>query len=125
MEFRTGKDYPWMCEGCRAAVDQCVDAVEIGPDTDDEEAPLMLAGDMRLLCGGGECDCDCSIGNPSFDNEFDILCRVHGGTEEEQQTFQEQLCVKDGHWFPLNRLGYCLTCRKVKGQAEPMELTKV
>ena len=70
MEFLTGKDYPWMCEGCRAAVDECAEAmaervswgdgdVESGrlliDLTEDNEAPLVLAYDRRLFCGGGEC----------------------------------------------------------------------
>jgi len=135
MEFRTGKDYPWMCEGCRAAVDQCAEEmaerVSLGDGdmvsgrvlidlTDDKEAPLMLAGDRGLFCGWGGCECDCSIGFPRMDKEFDVICPVHGGTEEEQQAFYEQGCEKNGHWFPLKREGYCLSCRKAYGQAEPI-----
>lgn len=33
----------------------------MGPDTDDNEAPLMLIGDLNLFCGGREC----------WDTEFD------------------------------------------------------
>lgn len=50
MEFFTGKDYPHICVDCRSVVDLCAVAVAEGPDTDDEEAPLMLAGDKGLLC---------------------------------------------------------------------------
>ena len=55
MKFYTGKDYPHLCGGCQTIVDQCVELVEIGPDTDDNEAPLMLAGDHMMLCGEDEC----------------------------------------------------------------------
>ena len=60
MKFYRGKDYPHLCTKCRTTVDQCVDLVMFGEDTDDEEAPLMLAGDLRMLCGdgGGNCDGD-------------------------------------------------------------------
>ena len=122
--FLTGKDYPWLCEQCKAMVDQCVDLVRMGTDTDDDEAPIMFAYDHKLMCGGHECECDCSIGNPSFDNELDILCRVHGGTEAEQQELRERLCEKEGHYFPswtarLNRTWVCLICLGAYGQAEP------
>ena len=55
MKFYTGKDYPHLCRGCRRTIDQCYDLVMLGEDTDDEEAPLMLAGDLGMLCviGGG------------------------------------------------------------------------
>ena len=123
-QFYTGKDYPYLCNGCKATVDQCVELIQMGEDTDDNEAPLMFAGDHRLMCGGHACECDCSIGFPLMDNTMDILCEVHGGTEEEKQTFMESLCDKHGHWFPLKREGHCLTCRKAYGQAEPIKITR-
>ena len=61
MEYLTGKDYPWFCSKCRATVDSMVELVEMGPDTDDNEAPLMRIGDLGLFCGGREC----------WDTEFD------------------------------------------------------
>jgi len=128
-EFRTGKDYPWLCEGCRAVIDQCAyeletlgglgdRAIESGRlliSLDDDEAPSDWAYDRGLFCGGHECSCDCSIGFPLLDKELDVFCRAHGGTEEEQQSASEQLCEKNGHWFPHMRDGYCLACRKVYG----------
>ena len=120
MKFYAGNDYPHLCNGCKAMVDQCVDMVQMGADTDDEEAPIMFAYDHKLMCGGYECECDCSIGFPKLDNSFDVFCTAHGGTDEEQQAASEELCRQGGHWFPLKREGHCLTCRKAYGQAEPM-----
>ena len=136
MEFLTGKDYPWMCAECRAAIDECAEEVAervaLGAEdmvsgrvlidlTEDSEAPLVLAYDRGMFCGWGECECDCSLGFPSLAPELDVLCPVHGGTEEERQAFHEQECARTGHWFPLKREGYCLSCRTAYGQAEPME----
>ena len=123
MKFYTGKDYPHLCNGCKAIIDQCVDMVQMGADTDDNEAPSLLAYDRGLFCGGHECECDCSIGFPEYDDENDILCRVHGGTKEEQQAFNERLCEELGHWFPswtarLNREWVCLICEKVYGRSD-------
>ena len=122
MQFYTGKDYPHLCNGCKAMVDQCVDLVQMGADTDDNEAPIMFAYDHALMCGGRECECDCSIGHPLLDNHDDILCPVHGGTEAEQQAFMEQECNENGHWFPYMRDGYCLVCRKAYGQTEQIKV---
>jgi hypothetical protein len=58
MEFYTGKDYPHLCDKCKATIDQCVDLVQEGEDTDDNEAPLMFAGDHRLMCGGHACEAE-------------------------------------------------------------------
>ena len=55
MKYLTGKDYPHLCKQCQAMIDRCVDAVEFGPDTDDEEAPCMFVYDHKLYCGGYEC----------------------------------------------------------------------
>ncbi len=55
MEFLTGKDYPWVCEKCRAAIDAAALLFEGDQeDTDDNEAPLMYAGDHGMLCGDGD-----------------------------------------------------------------------
>jgi hypothetical protein len=125
MEFYTGKDYPHLCSKCQQTIDDCVALVHIGADTDDNEAPIMFAYDHKLMCGGHECECDCSIGFPLLDNHYDLLCRVHGGTEQEQQAFNEQECKELGHWFPawttrLERDGLCLMCNKVYGQYVPV-----
>ena len=125
MKFYTGKDYPHLCVGCQATVDQCVELVEIGPDTDDNEAPLMLAGDHMMLCGKRECSCTCSIGYPKipYDDEDKILCESHGGTEAEKQEARERLCDRNGHWFPHwtareKRDWVCLSCASVLGRVE-------
>ena len=125
--FYMGKDYPHLCDGCKATIDQCVELVQTGADTDDNEAPLMFAYDHKLMCGGHECECDCSIGFPLMDNELDILCPAHGGTEQEQQGLRESLCEKDGHWFPawtarLERDGACMLCLKAHGRYQPLEI---
>jgi len=93
----------------------------MGEDTDDNEAPIMFAGDHKLMCGGHQCECDCSKGFPDLDNDLDIFCRVHGGTEEEQQTAREKECEKHGHWFPtwtarLKRDWVCLMCQRAYGR---------
>lgn len=55
-KFLTGKDYPHLCSGCRATIDQiAMMLAEAGPDTDDPEAPIMWVYDHRLYCGGHEC----------------------------------------------------------------------
>jgi ribosomal protein S27AE len=85
MKFYAGTDYPWLCGKCRVAVDQCVEEIEarvaLGDedlvsgrviiDLTDNEAPIELAGDRRMLCDGGECNCDCSIGYPSMDTSME------------------------------------------------------
>jgi hypothetical protein len=55
--FLHGKDYPWVCPKCQAIVDQVAQLYEEGDmeDTDDNEAPMMYAGDHGLLCGGRHC----------------------------------------------------------------------
>ena len=56
MEFYTGEAYPHMCRKCRGAIDRSVGFVILEGDTDDKEAPLMMASDLGFLCGGNECD---------------------------------------------------------------------
>jgi len=58
MEFLTGKDYPHLCDHCRAAIDDIAAVYKDGlmEDTDDEEAPCMYVYDHRMYCGGGQCD---------------------------------------------------------------------
>ena len=53
--FLVGKDYPELCETCRSAIDSVVEQVMEGPDTEDQESPLLFAGDHRLMCGGDHC----------------------------------------------------------------------
>ena len=55
VKFYTGKDYPELCDRCRATIDKCVTLVKFGEDTDDNEAPAMFAYDHNLMCGGYEC----------------------------------------------------------------------
>ena len=51
-----GKDYPHLCEVCRAAIDDMAMLYgEDGPDTDDEEAACMAAYDANMFCGGHIC----------------------------------------------------------------------
>ncbi|KKK66180.1 hypothetical protein LCGC14_2966660 [marine sediment metagenome] len=106
MEFLTGKDYPHLCKGCQSIVDQTVEAVLIGPDTDDNEAPLMLAYDLGLLCGGHNCICDCC------GDEYDILCPAHGGTAVEKTAFNIAWCDKYGHPVPPGLAGRCPECQR-------------
>ncbi len=51
----TGKDYDYLCSRCRTAVDDMVELILEGPDSDDPEAPLMAAGDLELFCNGRSC----------------------------------------------------------------------
>jgi len=55
IQFLTGKDYPHVCNACKMAIDQCVELVREGEDTDDIEAPLNFAADHNMLCGGRHC----------------------------------------------------------------------
>lgn len=56
MEFLTGKDYDYLCDGCRAVIDQMASMLtESGEDTDNEEAPCDYVYDNRMFCGGHEC----------------------------------------------------------------------
>jgi len=55
MKFLTGSDYPDLCSKCRMAIDQAVDIVVMGADTDDEEAPCNFVYDHGMFCGGHEC----------------------------------------------------------------------
>lgn len=55
--MQTGKDYPHLCDRCRATIDDVASLVfgEDGPDTDNEEAPCDYVYDHRMFCGGSEC----------------------------------------------------------------------
>lgn len=56
MKLKTGKDYPNLCEVCQGAIsDMHMYLSEGGPDVGDDEAPLMLAGDRGMMCGGSIC----------------------------------------------------------------------
>ncbi len=55
-DFLTGKDYPYLCDTCRATIDQIALLFNGDQaDTDDPEAPAMMVYDQRLYCGGHEC----------------------------------------------------------------------
>ena len=121
MRFLSGKDYPFHCDACKKVIDRCLEVVSMGPDTDDPEAPHMLAYDQQLFCGGHECVCMCSIGCTAItDTSADIFCSVHGGSPEEIQAFNEAQCRDLGHFFPLEQEGLCTRCRKIRGQADPI-----
>ena len=52
----TGKDYPYLCEDCRAAITAMAEVLtDFGPDGDDEEAAAMAVYDQGLYCGGHIC----------------------------------------------------------------------
>lgn len=53
----TGKDYPHLCETCRATIDDVASLVfdGDGPDTDNEEAPCDYVYDHGMFCGGHTC----------------------------------------------------------------------
>jgi hypothetical protein len=56
----TGKDYPHLCDTCRAAIDQAALLLgEDGPDVADEniEAPIDFVYDHAMYCGGHETAC--------------------------------------------------------------------
>jgi len=57
MGYLTGKDYPWLCEECRATVDSVVELVEEYSDeySSDDEAPCNFVYDHAMFCGGREC----------------------------------------------------------------------
>ena len=126
MEFNSGQDYPNLCQQCKIVVNECLDLVLLGSDTDDNEAPFMVAADHEMFCGGHECSCDCSIGFPSYDSTEAILCPAPGGTEAEQQEFRARLCERAGHYFPAwtareERDWVCLLCLKAYGRADKLE----
>jgi len=96
MEFLTGRDYPWMCAGCRSAVDQCAEEiaerVALGANdmvsgrvmidlTDDNEAPSTLAYDRGMFCGWGECE---SVGAENQMIGTYPVCDTHKGTLEDR-----------------------------------------
>ena len=56
MEFLIGRDYPHLCDTCRAAIDTAALLIgEEGPDTDNIEAPIDFVYDHSLYCGGRSC----------------------------------------------------------------------
>ena len=65
MEFKTGKDYPHLCERCKAGIDECAEEITVRMSLGvggiarlafkDSEAPVMLAYDRGLLCDNGIC----------------------------------------------------------------------
>ncbi|KKN85788.1 hypothetical protein LCGC14_0275950 [marine sediment metagenome] len=58
MEFLLGRDYPHLCDTCRAAIDTAALLLgEEGPDTDNIEAPIDFVYDHSLYCGGRQTAC--------------------------------------------------------------------
>ncbi len=57
MEYLTGKDYPYLCEACRAVIDTATLTIREAPDTyaSDPEGPCNWVYDHRQFCGGREC----------------------------------------------------------------------
>ena len=56
MEFLLGRDYPHLCDTCRAAIDTAALLLgEEGLDTDNIEAPIDFVYDHSLYCGGRSC----------------------------------------------------------------------
>ena len=55
MDFLKGKDYPHLCQECQNTIDSVMPLIDEGPDTDDNEAPIMLVYDQRMFCGGHKC----------------------------------------------------------------------
>lgn len=55
MKFLTGKDYPHLCSYCQQIITDTARALVEGPDTDDNEAPIMYVGDNDMFCGGHTC----------------------------------------------------------------------
>tara|TARA_R100001015_G_C4615050_1_gene171009 strand:+ start:501 stop:728 length:228 start_codon:yes stop_codon:yes gene_type:complete len=60
IEYLTGKDYPWLCDKCREAIDTAYDLIIMTGSVEinhifseyigDNEGPCMLAYDKGLLC---------------------------------------------------------------------------
>tara|TARA_Y100000034_G_scaffold107366_1_gene136846 strand:- start:220 stop:411 length:192 start_codon:yes stop_codon:yes gene_type:complete len=54
MEYLTGKDYKWLCDRCKAAIDDAhmliIDGIVGEEYIDDNEGPSMLAYDKKWLC---------------------------------------------------------------------------
>ena len=57
MDYLTGKEYSWLCDKCKTAIDDIAHQFNEGlmPDSDDPEAPAMFVYDRGLYCGGKEC----------------------------------------------------------------------
>ena len=100
-----GKDYPHLCDTCRAAISQAADILpEIGPwgrwyDPSDPEVAFMFAYDHAWLCGGHECDC---VPEP----EVEIVAAM----TVQSTTFRAGWVVVDEQWviLPLYGNGYDL-----------------
>jgi len=57
MEYFTGKDYPKLCDVCRASISSVAGyCSELSDEyASDEEGPLMYVYDWGLMCGGHFC----------------------------------------------------------------------
>jgi hypothetical protein len=53
----TGKDYPYLCEQCQAAIDDMamLYGEDLMEDTDNEEAACDAVYDQGMFCGGHTC----------------------------------------------------------------------
>ncbi len=87
MKFLTGSDYPDLCRKCRMTIDQVVDIVSMGADTDDEEAPCNFVYDHGMFCGGHECTTD----EPTAGKQYALTggpgesCIANGNTWAESE----------------------------------------
>jgi len=87
MKFLTGSDYPDLCLKCRMTIDQVVDIVSMGADTDDEEAPCNFVYDHGMFCGGHECTTD----EPTAGKQYALTggpgesCIANGNTWAESE----------------------------------------
>ncbi len=56
MNYLAGKDYPWLCDQCKSAINNA--ALVSSTDeqyTDDPEGPAMFVYDNGLYCGKYHC----------------------------------------------------------------------
>jgi hypothetical protein len=53
MKFIT--DYKHLCDTCNMVIAEVAAVMPELPDTSDNEAPLMIASDRGMLCGGAGC----------------------------------------------------------------------
>ena len=57
IEYLTGKDYPWLCDSCRATITSLASEMDNMDDlyTSDEEGPCNIAYDNGMFCEGHRC----------------------------------------------------------------------
>jgi hypothetical protein len=61
MKFIT--DYKNLCSACNMVIAEIAAVMPEMPDTDDPEAPFMIASDRGMLCGGRTCKGGFQIGD--------------------------------------------------------------